>query len=75
MVLILFHILLSKMKTSSSYVVNVTGVSVGEEPTGIRMVAEFYSGSSFTHLLEPAYSVFTKAVSDQTRLIIYSYAV
>uniref|UniRef100_A0A1J3EZ36 Aspartic proteinase-like protein 1 n=2 Tax=Noccaea caerulescens TaxID=107243 RepID=A0A1J3EZ36_NOCCA len=49
------------VEPSSSYVVNVTGVSVGEEPTGIRMVAEFYSGSSFTHLLEPAYSVFTKA--------------
>ncbi|KAF8099819.1 hypothetical protein N665_0237s0070 [Sinapis alba] len=46
---------------STAYGVNVTGLSVGEKPVGFGMFAQFDTGSSYTHLREPAYSAFTKA--------------
>lgn len=42
---------------------NVTGLSVGKTPVGLSMFAQFDTGSSYTHLKEPAYGLFTKAVS------------
>lgn len=51
------------MKTSKAYGVNVTEVSVKGVPAGVRLFAQFDTGSSFTHLLEPAYGLITKAVS------------
>lgn len=50
------------METSTAYGVNVTGVSVGGDAVDVRLFAKFDTGSSFTHLLEPAYGVLTKAV-------------
>lgn len=51
------------MKTSPTYAVNVTGVSVGGDIIEIQMLALFDTGTSFTHLLEPAYGLLTKAIS------------
>ncbi|KAG7560451.1 Peptidase family A1 domain [Arabidopsis thaliana x Arabidopsis arenosa] len=49
---------------STAYGVNMTGVSVGGDPVDIRLFAKFDTGSSFTHLLEPAYGVLTKSFDD-----------
>ncbi|KAL0847724.1 hypothetical protein Bca101_020970 [Brassica carinata] len=49
------------IEPSTAYGVNVTGLSVGEKPVGFSMFAQFDTGSSYTHLREPAYSAFTKA--------------
>lgn len=51
------------MKTSTTYGVNVTGISVRGDPVDVRLSALFDTGASFTLLLEPAYGVLTKAVS------------
>ncbi|ESQ45380.1 hypothetical protein EUTSA_v10010279mg [Eutrema salsugineum] len=49
------------VEPSIAYGVNVTGLSVGGDPVGLRLFAQFDTGSSFTHLMEPAYGIFTKA--------------
>ncbi|KAJ0253613.1 Eukaryotic aspartyl protease family protein [Hirschfeldia incana] len=49
------------IEPSTPYGVNVTGLSIGEKPVGFSMFAQFDTGSSYTHLSEPAYSAFTKA--------------
>ncbi|EOA25730.1 hypothetical protein CARUB_v10019091mg [Capsella rubella] len=49
---------------STAYGVNVTGISVGGDPVDVNLFAKFDTGSSFTHLLEPAYGELTKAFDD-----------
>ncbi|CAH2064399.1 unnamed protein product [Thlaspi arvense] len=53
------------VEPSAAYGVNVTGMSVGGDPIGVGLFALFDSGSSFTHLMNPAYGLFTKAFNDQ----------
>ncbi|RID46827.1 hypothetical protein BRARA_I03467 [Brassica rapa] len=53
------------VEPSTAYGVNVTGLSVGKKAVGFSMFAQFDTGSSYTHLREPAYSAFTKAFNSR----------
>ncbi|KAJ4890168.1 Eukaryotic aspartyl protease family protein [Raphanus sativus] len=53
------------IEPSTAYGVNVTGLSVGKTPVGLSMFAQFDTGSSYTHLKEPAYGLFTKAFNSR----------
>ncbi|VVB05335.1 unnamed protein product [Arabis nemorensis] len=55
------------VEPSKAYGVNVTEVSVKGVPVGVRLFAQFDTGSSFTHLLEPAYGLITKALNEQIK--------
>ncbi|CAE6075860.1 unnamed protein product [Arabidopsis arenosa] len=52
------------IEPNPTYAVNVTGVTVGGDILEIQMLALFDTGTSFTHLLEPAYGLLTKAFDD-----------
>ncbi|KFK34378.1 hypothetical protein AALP_AA5G137500 [Arabis alpina] len=55
------------VEPSKAYGVNVTEVSVKGDPVGTSLFAQFDTGSAFTHLLEPAYGLITKALNDQVK--------
>ncbi|EFH54058.1 hypothetical protein ARALYDRAFT_906483 [Arabidopsis lyrata subsp. lyrata] len=52
------------IEPNPTYAVNVTEVTVGGDILEIQMLALFDTGTSFTHLLEPAYGLLTKAFDD-----------
>ncbi|ESQ45381.1 hypothetical protein EUTSA_v10010302mg [Eutrema salsugineum] len=53
------------VEPNPTYAVNLTAVSVGRNDLDVQLLALFDTGTSFTHLLEPAYGLITKTFHDK----------
>lgn len=62
---------LRKLVTSSIYNISVTKISVGGTDADLEFTAVFDSGTSFTYLNDPAYSLISESVSSFSNLPLY----